>query len=65
MLKRLAGLSLYLLGSVLLLTSTPATASADEPVCHKTDPRTGTCVIWVNPPGSGVGGRFRGRRCGG
>mgnify|MGYP007070988387 CR=1 FL=1 len=40
----------------LLLGGVASSAHAEDPVCYKTDPKTGICVIWIEAPGGGGGG---------
>ena len=56
MLRRLALLVLALFGSTMFLATIAPSAIAEGPVCHKTDPQTGVCTIWIEVPPEGGGG---------
>ena len=56
MLRRLALLVLALFGSTMFLATIAPSAIAEGPACHKTDPQTGVCTIWIEVPPEGGGG---------
>lgn len=61
MLKRIFRLAVVVAAPVLIGVTSPGLAGADPGVeCSRTDPRTGSCLLWVSTPGgsstsSGVG----------